>query len=100
MKYNKLVRDLIPDIIREKGEVPVIEILDEDKFYVALRSKLIEEANEFAAKPSLEELADVMEVVDALLGMHGWTRDELLAAQEKKRGERGAFMKRILLVEA
>jgi predicted house-cleaning noncanonical NTP pyrophosphatase (MazG superfamily) len=67
--YKKLVRDLIPDIIRQDGHACAVESLDEDAFRRALRAKLVEEAREAAhAKDDDDlatELADLQEVVDA-----------------------------------
>ncbi len=62
--YNKLVRDNIPDIIRKNGEIPCISILDDDKYLDELKTKLIEETNEFIESEELMELADILEVVE------------------------------------
>ena len=43
---GKLVRDLIPNIIKEKGEIPKIYILSEQEFKKELDRKLLEEVNE------------------------------------------------------
>ena len=42
--YNKLVRDLIPDIIAANGNQPSTRVLEHDSYQGALRSKLVEEA--------------------------------------------------------
>ena len=67
---GKLVRDRIPEIIRDAGRTPVTRTLDPTAYEQALRDKLLEEADEDAAASGpepLEELADVLEVVRALV---------------------------------
>lgn len=100
MKYNKLVRDKIIERIEAKGEKAVFHIADETEYWVKLKDKLTEEVNEFLADESLSELADIAEVLDAIMTHRGFTREALLAEQAKKREERGAFEKRIILDES
>lgn len=68
----KLVRDRIPEIIRQKGEVVnARECVDPLEMFDLLRAKLVEEAHEFQQAKNradaYEELADVLEVVAALV---------------------------------
>ena len=102
MRYNKLVRDRVPEIILEKeGVMPKIRIADDDdEYYAKLREKLQEEVGEFMKDPSVGELVDVMEVLDALFSCGHYDRDEVQEAKEKKAWERGGFSKRIILLEA
>ena len=60
--YNKLVRDNIPDIIRQQGETPVIRTLEDGEFLRCLEGKLREEVEEFLAEKNLNELGDILEV--------------------------------------
>ena len=94
---KKLVRDRIPDLIRASGEEPVTRILNDAEYLAALETKLDEEVAEYRADKSLEELADILEVVLALAEAQGATKEELLAVYQQKHDARGGFEKRILL---
>lgn len=95
--HNKLVRDLIPAIIRRSGKTAVTHILSEDEYIVALHRKLDEEAAELHESGSLEEMADVLEVLLALCKAAGHTPEELEALRSAKAAERGGFRERIFL---
>ena len=97
MVYNKLVRDLIPDIIAAQGEKPNIRILNEEEYQACLHGKLDEEVREFHQENNLEELADILEVVYALAELHGG-REALEHTYGKKHEARGGFEKRIFLI--
>jgi len=106
MKYNKLVRDRIPEIIAEDGREPATRILDEDEYIAELERKLREECEEViaagdgdTAEHRLEELGDVLEVMLALAEIDHFNLDDIVFAAEQKRQERGGFDKRIYLVE-
>lgn len=100
MKYNKLVRDLIPGIIARRGQTAVTHIADEHEYRLKLHEKLTEEQGEFLATPNQEELADLLEVVRALMDFYGWRPEEVEAVRQKKFNERGGFSKRLILDEA
>lgn len=99
MKYNKLVRDRIPEIIEKSGAKPVTRILTDEEYKVFLEKKLDEEVAEFHESKSLEELADIEEVLSALRRAYGYSLEELTANRLKKTIERGAFTQKILLVK-
>ena len=98
MTYNKLVRDRIPELIRQKGETPVVRILDEAEYRHCLEAKLDEEVSEFHRDRNLEELADILEVVYALAQSLGATREELLEVYHRKNAQRGGFDERYFLI--
>jgi predicted house-cleaning noncanonical NTP pyrophosphatase (MazG superfamily) len=98
--YNKLVRDRIPEIIGSRGDRAVTRVLDEADYRDALLAKLVEEAREASSARAEElpaELADVLEVLQALAKALGMTWEQLLALAANKRTQRGAFERRIFL---
>lgn len=78
IKYNKLIRDKIPDIIEKSGKKCVVEIMDNDEYIQFLDAKLNEELAEYQADKSLEELADLLEVIYAVTEAHGYSIEELV----------------------
>ena len=96
--YNKLVRDRIPEIMREKGEVPHLEILDGAAYRRELLKKLDEEVAEYKESGETEELADILEVLLALAKAQGVSAEELQRICTEKRKARGGFAKRIFLI--
>ncbi len=97
---GKLVRDRIPEMIRNSGRVASTRILAEDEYLDALLMKLIEEAEEAKKSPPellLEELADLTEVTYALLEYLSVSLDELEIVRLEKSRNRGGFSKRIWL---
>ena len=97
--HNKLVRDRIPEIIEASGRTCITEVLPEDAYIQALDAKLSEELAEYQQSKSLEELADLLEVMGAVVKARGYTWDELTRVRKEKRAQRGAFEQRILLKE-
>ena len=97
--YNKLVRDRIPEIIASDGKTCVCETLSDEDYLRLLDAKLTEELSEYQESPSLEELADLLEVLRAVAKARGWTWEELEQARQDKAAKRGGFEKKILLKE-
>jgi predicted house-cleaning noncanonical NTP pyrophosphatase (MazG superfamily) len=100
-EYNKLVRDKIPEFLMEKGDLFKTHIADDDEFRVKLNEKLIEESHEFLGakteEEAKEEMADIFEVIDTILALRGWSREDIQHIQGKKHEDRGGFIKRIIL---
>jgi predicted house-cleaning noncanonical NTP pyrophosphatase (MazG superfamily) len=98
-EYNKLVRDKIPQIIQEAGKECSFRVASprSQEYKVALRTKLVEEANEFYEDPSAEELADVLEVIAAIQRAENLSDTEVEDARTKKNCARGAFADGIIL---
>ena len=100
MKYNKLVRDKIPEVIISRGGIPITHIADDKEYWEKLREKLQEEVGEFLESETVEEIADVQEVIEAIMNYKKFDQVELAKVKEKKVEERGAFVKRIILEES
>lgn len=99
--YNKLVRDNIPDIIRDDNETPVTRILTDGEYEIELYRKLVEECKEvFEAENDNEtckELADVLEVIRAIANVKGKSLEDIIKLANDKRDKRGGFSKRVYL---
>ena len=98
-KYNKLVRDRIPEIIEASGKTCTTEILSSDAYLCMLDAKMDEELAEYHRDRNIEELADLLEVIRAVVIARGYSLDELERIRAKKAAKRGGFGKRILLKE-
>lgn len=99
MKYNKLVRDKIPEIIKDNGDVAVTHIASDEEYKQRLEAKLQEEVDEFLVDNNVEELADILEVVYALGDLFNVDRAELEKMRKEKEEKRGAFNDKIILDE-
>lgn len=98
-KYHKLVRDRIPEIIETSGKTCVYETLSDEAYVHLLDEKLNEELEEYQGSKSLEELADLLEVIRAVVKARGWTLEELEQVRAEKAAKRGGFVRKILLKE-
>lgn len=99
MKYNKLIRDRIPEIIEASGQTCVTEILPDEEYLRMVDTKLDEELAEYHKDQNIEELADLMEVIYAAAMARGYTLEQLERVRAEKAMKRGAFAKKILLKE-
>lgn len=98
--YKKLVRDRIPEIILSKGETPITRILSDAEYKEELEKKLHEEyleVLEAAGDSRIEELADMLEVMEALASVENKTLEDVLSVKAKKQEKRGAFKDKIYL---
>jgi predicted house-cleaning noncanonical NTP pyrophosphatase (MazG superfamily) len=98
--YNKLIRDRIPEIIEADGHRAITRVLDSDAYRDALLAKLVEEAHEAQAASTdtlPAELADVLEVLLALVPTLGMTWQELTALAATRRDQRGGFTRKLFL---
>ena len=95
--HNKLVRDKIPEIIEKSGKTCVTHILSEEEYIAALETKLNEEVAEYQTDKNLEEMADVLEVLQALCVARGYSLDKLENMRKKKVEERGGFGEKVFL---
>ncbi|OGJ20033.1 hypothetical protein A3K73_03940 [Candidatus Pacearchaeota archaeon RBG_13_36_9] len=98
MKYNKLVRDKIPEIIKENGKIPKVHTASDGEYLAKLKEKLQEEVGEFLKDGNPEELADILEAIYAIKDFK-FEKEDLEAIRKSKEEERGGFKKRIILDE-
>ena len=99
--FNKLVRDNIPDKIKNNGEEAVTRVLSIKEYKIELYKKLEEEKNEVINSKNkeelIEELADLLEVLDAIMSVNNISKEQVNNVKEEKRLKRGGFDKRIYL---
>jgi predicted house-cleaning noncanonical NTP pyrophosphatase (MazG superfamily) len=101
MADGKLVRDRIPEIIREQGREPIVRTIQGAELFEALVAKVAEEAEELRLSvgraDQMEELADLLEVVNAIARHLGIELSEVEAVAGTKRTRRGGFTKGLWL---
>jgi len=97
ISYNKLVRDRIPEIIESAGKTCTTDILSPEDYLRMIDSKLDEELAEYHKDQNIEELADLLEVINAAAIARGYSLQELEQVRAEKAAKRGGFEKRILL---
>lgn len=96
--YNKLVRNRILELIEAQNESPEYIILDDESYEKMLEEKLDEEVREYHHDKTIEELADILEVVIALCESRGFSKEELIKIYQNKHQEKGGFYDKIYLV--
>ena len=99
IKYHKLVRDKIPELIEKEGKESVCSILSDEEYLEFLDRKLSEELEEYLEDKSMEELADLLEVMMAVAKARGSSIEEVERIRQQKADKRGGFEKKILLEE-
>ncbi|HCC23563.1 TPA: phosphoribosyl-ATP pyrophosphohydrolase [Candidatus Falkowbacteria bacterium] len=99
MRPNKLVRDLVPQMIEDNGDEAVTKILEQEEYFEALKDKLKEEVEDYLENDDPEELADIIEVIHALSEYHQMTINDIERLRQNKLEERGGFSERIFLEE-
>ena len=96
--FNKLVRDKIPQIIESNNEECECAILSDKEFLEKLNEKLQEEMKEYLESGDVEELADLEEVLRAILDTKKVSLQEFEQIRSNKVEKRGAFKKKIFLI--
>jgi len=100
IKYNKAIRDKIPEIIAESGKKCNLKQLDDESFLAELEKKLSEEVNEYTESKDVEELADLLEVIYRISELRGVNSDELDKIRKEKAKERGKFDSNLFLIDS
>jgi predicted house-cleaning noncanonical NTP pyrophosphatase (MazG superfamily) len=99
--YNKLIRDKIPEIIEKDNAIPKVSVLDDEKFAVALKEKLIEEAKELldtkTQEEILNELSDILQLVESIATNNNLSIAEIEKQKLAKKEKRGGFEKKLFL---
>ena len=100
-KYNKLVRDNIPNIIKVNGEKTIYHTLSDNEYWDALLIKDTEELEEVKEATNkdevLKELGDKLELIRAMAEYQGFTLDDVIKQADKKKETNGGFQKRLFL---
>lgn len=101
--YNKLIRDKIPQIIKDDGWQPALKKLSDKDYLKELKKKMVEEAEELNEAKSkddiINELADIKEIVDSLIKYYDFDKKTIDKKQNSKRKERGGFKKKLFLIK-
>jgi len=97
IKYRKLVRDKIPDIIKHRGKEYRIHISKEEGYIKELKNKVIEEIEEFLENPIEEEMGDILEALEGFIDFYGLDKNLIEKVKLEKKNSRGGFKKRIIL---
>ena len=103
-KYNKLIRDKIPEICLKNGAIPKVrKAKDKKEYRQYLQKKIQEEAMEIAKECSLnklkEEVVDLVDVINCLMKILGISKKEIEKIRKEKNRERGGFRKRLILLK-
>ena len=96
--FGAMVRDRIPEIIESAGNTCKLELLSDAEYLKMIDAKLDEELAEYHKDQSVEELADLLEVIYAAARARGCSADELERIRSDKAKKRGAFEKGIMLI--
>jgi predicted house-cleaning noncanonical NTP pyrophosphatase (MazG superfamily) len=95
--YDKLIRDKIPEILKNKGIKFQSHVANDDEFIYKLHQKLLEEATEFKNDPNIEEYIDVLEILDTIKKTHNFKNDEIIITKRNKKNNKGGFKDKIIL---
>lgn len=99
--YNKLVRDNIPNIIKNNGETPIYHELNDSDYWKYLLEKDKEELKEVETADSIlerkKELSDKLELIRAMAEFNGFTLEDIVKEADKKKEKNGGFQKRYFL---
>lgn len=98
--YNKLVRDKIPEEINNiEGRKASYKILDDEEYLQELDKKLFEEAHEFVEGHSVDELADLTEVISTIMKLENISEEDVEKARKIKNDKKGRFDNKIYLID-
>jgi predicted house-cleaning noncanonical NTP pyrophosphatase (MazG superfamily) len=96
--YNKLIRDNIPEIIKKDGKECNIRVLNDEEYFIELNKKLDEEIKEYKEEYSIEELADVQEIINAIVRTKGYSLESFNKIRIDKKRKNGGFVQKLFLI--
>ena len=99
IEYHKAIRDKIPEIIKKSGYDYNIKKLSDTEFLAQLEKKLGEELEEYNQSKSVEELADILEVIYRISELKGTSKEQLDELRVKKAKDRGVFKENLFLID-
>lgn len=94
---SKLVRDKKVELLQAEGKTVAFHLADDAEYWTKLKAKLAEEVGEFVRDESVNEIADVLEVVDTIIAYKGFDRSKIEEVKQNKMETRGGFTKRVIL---
>jgi predicted house-cleaning noncanonical NTP pyrophosphatase (MazG superfamily) len=94
---TKLVRDKIPDLLTRSGKKIRFYQASDEEYWIRLKEKLLEEVEEFFTDETLEEMADILEVLEAICLYKKFNQQELKKTKKVKKKERGGFLQKKIL---
>lgn len=97
IEYNKLIRDKIPEIIERAGKKVIVEKVEGEQLLDLLNKKLEEELREYKESGSIEELADMVEIIYGILNYLGISLEDFEVLRQDKNYKRGSFKKGLVL---
>jgi len=101
VKYKKLVRDKIPEVIKKnepESEVS-FHIAGDDEYWKELKQKLVEEVNEYLKSETIEEMSDIEEVLKTIRNFKNISIEKVEKIRKEKFKKRGGFQRKIVLDE-
>jgi len=94
-RYEKLVRDNIPEIIKGEGWLVKEKSLSTVRYRLELKRKMQEEAAELASARTQEEIAtelsDILELAQCLADCYGLSQSAVKSVKKAKQKKNGSF---------
>lgn len=100
LKYEKAVRNRIPEIIKADGRNCEFVVLDDASFLQEMNKKLTEETSEYNKNNSIEEIVDILEVSYRIAELQGYNKETIEKIRKRKNIERGNFSNNIFLISS
>lgn len=99
IKYDKLIRDNIPEIIIKDNGIPKVEVMEDEEYFKYLVAKMDEELKEIKENYNPSEIADLIEVLISIAKFRGVSEEDLNSIRLSKKSINGGFDKKLKLIE-